>query len=96
MAQRSGYESVISILGAFAIATALIGLLALGAAWLIGSPALVSASPADPTPTAVVGEQPDAPTDSVPTATPVPPTPVMPAVSPTVTAVGPVTATEIA
>jgi lipoprotein-anchoring transpeptidase ErfK/SrfK len=99
MMQRGKVEPAILMLGALALATALIGLLALGAAWLIGRPVPVSASPAAPTLATVAEEQPDGPTDSLtdslPVATPVPAIPVAPSVSPALPPVAPITATEI-
>ena len=94
--QRGKVEPAISMLAALALATALIGLLALGAAWLSGRPAPVSASPAAPTPATVVQEQPHGVTDSLPVATPVPPIPVAPSVSPALPPVAPITRTDIA
>jgi lipoprotein-anchoring transpeptidase ErfK/SrfK len=64
-------------MGVFAIATALVGLLALLTAWLVGSPAQAAPPSLDPTPTAYVSPETVQPTVGLPTVTP-PSTPMLP------------------
>jgi lipoprotein-anchoring transpeptidase ErfK/SrfK len=83
MAPRDRVKSIIVALSGVAVGTALLGLLALVGAWLVGGPDQAAASPLDPTPTAGL----PAPTDVVtvslpalktPAPTPLPPTSVQP------------------
>ena len=82
MKPRGRYDSVISLMGVFAIAFALLGLLALSAAWLVGSPAQAAPLSLDPTPTAYVSPEVAQPTAGLPTATPLLPTQIPPTAAP--------------
>jgi lipoprotein-anchoring transpeptidase ErfK/SrfK len=83
MEPRGKYESVILLMGVFAVAVAVVGLLALLGAWLVGSPAQAAASPVDPTPTVDSPPEMVQPTAVLPTATPSVPAPLPPAPKPT-------------
>jgi lipoprotein-anchoring transpeptidase ErfK/SrfK len=65
-------------MGVFAVAMALVGLLALLGAWLVGSPAQAAPLSLDPTPMVSVAPESVQPTAVLPTATPSAPTPVPP------------------
>jgi lipoprotein-anchoring transpeptidase ErfK/SrfK len=80
------FNSVISLLGVFAVAVALVGSLALLAGWLAGSPA--QAAPVDPTPTVYIPQITAQPIASLPTATPLPPTQIPPTAAPAMVVAG--------
>ncbi|MFL7793319.1 MAG: SH3 domain-containing protein, partial [Anaerolineae bacterium] len=80
------FNSIISLLGVFAIAIVLVGSLALSVAWLAGSPA--QAAPVDPTPTVYIPQATAQPTAGLPTATPLPPTQVSPTAAPATVVAG--------
>jgi lipoprotein-anchoring transpeptidase ErfK/SrfK len=82
MEPRGRYDSIISLMGVFAIAIALVGLLALSATWLVGSPAQAAPPSLDPTPTAAVSPEVAQPTAGLPTATPLSPTQMPPTAAP--------------
>jgi lipoprotein-anchoring transpeptidase ErfK/SrfK len=88
MEPRGRYDSIISLMGVFAIAIALVGLLALSAAWLVGSPAQAAPPSLDPTPTAYVSPEVAQPTAGLPTATPLPPTQIPPTAAPATVVAG--------
>jgi lipoprotein-anchoring transpeptidase ErfK/SrfK len=88
MEQRGRYDSIISLLGVFAIAVALIGSLALLATWLAGNPAQAATSSLDPTPTAYIPQATAQPTAGLPTATPLAPTQVPPTAAPATVVAG--------
>ncbi len=74
MKSRGRYDWIISLMGASAIAIALVGLLALSAAWLVGSAVRAAPPSLDPTPTSDVSPEMARPIAGLPTATPPPPT----------------------
>jgi lipoprotein-anchoring transpeptidase ErfK/SrfK len=82
MEPRGRYNSVISLIGVFAIAIALVGLLALLGAWLVGNPVHAAPSSLDPTPTAYTPPDVAQPTAGLPTATPLPPAQIPPTPAP--------------
>jgi lipoprotein-anchoring transpeptidase ErfK/SrfK len=88
MEPESRFESIISLMGVFAVAIALVGLLALLAVWLVGSPAQAAPSSLDPTPTAYLPLELAQPTADLPTATPLPPTQVPPTAAPATVVAG--------
>jgi lipoprotein-anchoring transpeptidase ErfK/SrfK len=78
MEQRGKYDSIMFLMGVFAIAIALVGSLALLVTWLAGSPAQAAPSSLDPPPTVYIPQATAQPTADLPTATPLPSTQVPP------------------
>jgi lipoprotein-anchoring transpeptidase ErfK/SrfK len=83
MKSETRFDSIITLMGVFAVAIALVGVAALLVGWLAGSPAQAapaSIDPTDPTPTVYFPPHAAQPTAGPPTVTPLPPTPIPPTV----------------
>jgi lipoprotein-anchoring transpeptidase ErfK/SrfK len=82
MEPRGRNNPIIFLMGMFTIAVALVGLLALSATWLVGSPAQAAPPSVDPAPTAYVSPEVAGPAAGLPTAAPALPTQIPPTAAP--------------